>query len=76
MAFGKFVAEYSPGSLSGYSNWWEAVAPVADLSISDCGASNARSSEIEFCMTSSSVVLVSVMYEKDAVLVQLACELL
>lgn len=53
---GKSVAEYSPTNGSGYLDWCEAFAPVADASISDCDAGDTMSDDIVFSMPSSSIV--------------------
>lgn len=64
MLLGIPVAEYSPGSPSGYSVWCEALAPVADASISAYVASDAWSYDIVFGMPSSSIFTVSVVHER------------
>lgn len=60
---GKYVAEYSPGSSSGYSNCCEALVQVADASISDFNAINARLEDTVVDMLSSLIFTVSVVDE-------------
>lgn len=43
---GKSTVENSAGSPVGYSDWYEALVPVADTSISYCGTTDARSDDI------------------------------
>lgn len=62
-AYGKSVAESSPGSPCGYAYWCEVLAPVVDAYISDCVARDVRSDDIVPGMPSSSIVMVSVVDE-------------
>lgn len=61
---GESVAKYSPGSPYGYPDWCEALTPVVGASMSDCGASHARSGDTVFGVPSSSIITESVVDER------------
>lgn len=60
---GESVEQYSPSSLSLYSDWCETHSPVSDASFSDCIVSDGLSDDTLFILDSSSIFTASVVDE-------------
>lgn len=61
---GKSVAECFPGYPSGYWDLCEVFELVSDMSVFECGVSDARSDNIVLVIPSFSIVTVSVVSER------------